>query len=172
MAISICISKNRGGGEVFISKSTVFDEGATFVRELKMRSYQSVLDKDFSELITPKAYRITSSTQYVKAIVSSYEEIQEKNSTLTQTIYRNDSIDEAIQIEYEEGMTWEEWCNSDLNNTELVAGSHYIHYGNDTMPELLFDGNFSGDYPVPGSDTINKSDVISPDMKYITWWYD
>lgn len=164
------IEKPRGG-EVFISKSTVFDEGATFVRELKMGDYQGVLDKDFSEVITPKAYRITSSTQYVKAVVTAYEEIIEKKGTQTLLVYRNNHEEGAFTIEYKEGMTWEEWCNSDLNNTELVAGDRYIHYG-EGMPELLFDGNFSGDYPVPGTDTINKSDVISPDMKYITWWYD
>lgn len=63
------------GGEVSILKSTVDEEGATYVQELKMGEYQSVLDKDFSEKVYPKHYRIVSSTQYLRAFVTSEGEI-------------------------------------------------------------------------------------------------
>ena len=69
------IEKHWGGGVVNISKCSVDEEGATYVQELKMGDYQSVLDKDFSEKVYPKHYRIVSNTQYLRAFVTSEGEI-------------------------------------------------------------------------------------------------
>ena len=82
---------------------------------------------------------------------------------------------EIVTINYEEGMTWYEWCNSELNNTEFVCygngDSKTIHYG-DGSPEMLVNADYAGNYPSYKDDTIKTTNVISKDMNYTTAWFD
>ena len=92
----------------------------------------------------------------------------------TLTIKRLNGDD--VTITYKEGMTWCEWCESELNNTEFVcwhsSDGGNIHFG-DGSPELLVNADFAGDYPgSQGNDIIKATDVISKDINYTTWWYD
>lgn len=82
---------------------------------------------------------------------------------------------EVVTINYEEGMTWYEWCNSELNNTELVCDSDdegtNVQWGLGS-PEFLVKADYSGGYPKPNTDFIKGPHVISQDIRYVTYWYD
>ena len=51
------------------------------------------------------------------------EEKEEKVETLTLTIEDGEDFVGSIEIEYEEGMTWGEWLDSEYNNHYLVFDS-------------------------------------------------
>lgn len=133
-----------------------------------MGDYQGVLDKDFSEVITPKAYRITSSTQYVKAVVTAYEEIIEKKNTQTLLVYRNNQEGGAFTIEYEEGMTWRDWVNSSYN-LNPTTNKPYLKIDGEDIYWKYSDGmtgsihNENEDYSKPEIDDliINKTYYVA-----------
>jgi hypothetical protein len=81
---------------------------------------------------------------------------------------------EIVPINYEEGMTWYEWCNSELNNTKFICYQNddkgTIHFG-DSSPEMIINADFAGNYP-SYEDTIKTIDVISKDINYTTVWLD
>jgi hypothetical protein len=82
---------------------------------------------------------------------------------------------EIVTINYEEGMTWYEWCNSELNNTEFICYQNddkgTIHFG-DGSSEMIINADFAGDYPSYKEDTIKTIDVISKDINYTTYWFE
>jgi hypothetical protein len=77
---------------------------------------------------------------------------------------------EIVTINYEEGMTWYEWCNSKHNTIGLSAyiqegypEYNYVHYGNGS-PELLSIAS--------GGGLVLSQDVISSNLDYITQYLD
>lgn len=165
--------EREGSGFWNVSVRTTEDGAYDSVKGASFNYADPVVDCDFTGVIYPKYIKIVSKVQPTKAVITSAGEVTEMGNSHTITITRHTG--EAVTITYEEGMTWYEWCNSELNNTEFVCNgnsdSETIHYGDGSV-ELLVNADFAGDYPIYQQDTIKSTDVISQDIRYATYWYD
>lgn len=81
------------------------------------------------------------------------------------TIYSNDDI-KLYTVEYEEGMTWEEWVNSEYNSLKystiilkIDEYGNYLYYS-DGMKMILYDCD-------NGWDSDLCSEIINPSSNYL-----
>ena len=90
------------------------------------------------------------------------DELPGEDGLLSLTINFYNSSRTPVTIKYEEGMTWEEWCNSEYNTFGAYMDAVYVNFDFDgEIANLYFIGNrIPGEYPPD----VVPSDIISDNV--------
>ena len=127
-------------GYLIVNQRTTAEGKYDSIRDGSFNYSDPVVDIDFTGVIYPKYIQVISKVEPTYAEVTSNGEVKQTGGTKEFTVqYLSLGVPDSI-LEYEEGMTWEEWCSSSYN----LHGFYIDDYGymRAKVPELGYDGNF------------------------------
>ena len=153
--------------DTFVSKSEILSEKYNYVAEEDV-NVRVMITPVWSEDVSEEDQEISSYWKwtYTTQLTIELKQADDKTTSsklLSAEVYIS-SDDENIKIQYEEGMTWAEWVNSDYNILDLTVVT-----GADTNKFLAEDDCALKHYET--DDLIRPSDLIDNSYSYEISYY-
>lgn len=148
--------ERKESGYLIVNQRTTAEGKYDSIRDGSFNYGDPVVDIDFTGVIYPKYIQVISKVEPTYAEVTSNGEVEQMGGTKKVVIKVGG---EAQEFEYEDGMTWEEWVDSEYN----IAGfsTYQDDYGSYVGPGIPYclvsideDGN--------QGPTVLPTDTISP----------
>lgn len=115
--------EREGSGFLNVSVRTTEDGAYDSVKGASFNYADPVVDCDFTGVIYPKYIKIVSKVQPTKAVITSAGEVEQVGGTKKFSVDYNGDI---AEFEFEDGMTWKQWCDSAYNTRGLAVGDGFI----------------------------------------------